>query len=137
MRRVCLPWLTCHPNIFRTIMFLAEKKISGNPVYVALRLCNKDPFTLRYSPYLQTIFPNSKFLFMVRDGRATVHSIITKNVSITGFSRNNYRQCLMRWNATITSFNRACNESGDNCLRVYFTFLSQMEGFIIVIKKMF
>lgn len=45
------------------------------------RLCNKDPFTLRSAVYLKTLFPNSKFIFMIRDGRAVVHSIITRKVS--------------------------------------------------------
>jgi protein-tyrosine sulfotransferase len=44
------------------------------------RLCNKDPFTLKSGTYLKHLFPKSKFLFMVRDGRATVHSIITRKV---------------------------------------------------------
>ena len=44
------------------------------------RLCNKDPFTLKSGAYLQKLFPRGKFLFMVRDGRATVHSIITRKV---------------------------------------------------------
>ena len=50
----------------------------------APRLCNKDPFTLKSGQYLRELFPNSKFLFMVRDGRATVHSIISRKVTITG-----------------------------------------------------
>lgn len=45
------------------------------------RLCNKDPFTLRSAVYLKELFPNSKFIFMVRDGRAVVHSIVTRKVS--------------------------------------------------------
>ena len=44
------------------------------------RLCNKDPFTLRSAVYLKELFPNSKFIFMIRDGRAVVHSIITRKV---------------------------------------------------------
>lgn len=45
------------------------------------RLCNKDPFTLRTAMYLKQIFPNSKFIFMIRDGRAVVHSLMTRKVS--------------------------------------------------------
>ena len=45
------------------------------------RLCNKDPFTLRTAVYLKQIFPNSKFIFLVRDGRAVVHSLMTRKVS--------------------------------------------------------
>lgn len=46
----------------------------------APRLCNKDPLTLKMGSYVLELFPNAKFLFMVRDGRATVHSIISRKV---------------------------------------------------------
>jgi protein-tyrosine sulfotransferase len=49
----------------------------GDP---APRLCNKDPFTLKSAEYLMNLFPNSKFIFMIRDPRATVHSIISRKV---------------------------------------------------------
>lgn len=85
----------------------------------APRLCNKDPFTLKSGTYLRRLFPNGKFLFMVRDGRATVHSIITRKVTITGFDLKSYRQCLTKWNAAITAMNDQCTELGpDHCLKV-------------------
>ena len=46
----------------------------------AKRLCNKDPFTIKSATYLHQLFPRAKFIFMVRDGRATVHSIISRQV---------------------------------------------------------
>merc|ERR1719219_279255 len=85
------------------------------------RLCNKDPFTLKSGTYLKHLFPKSKFLFMVRDGRATVHSIITRKVTITGFDLKSYRQSLTKWNAAITAMEAQCNELGsDYCLKVYY-----------------
>lgn len=85
----------------------------------APRLCNKDPFTLKSGTYLRRLFPNGKFLFMVRDGRATVHSIITRKVTITGFDLKSYRQCLTKWNAAITAMNDQCTELGpEHCLKV-------------------
>ena len=56
----------------------------GDP---APRLCNKDPLTLKSATYLAEIFPNSKFIFMVRDGRATVHSIISRKVLVVTAKR--------------------------------------------------
>ncbi|XP_058807677.1 protein-tyrosine sulfotransferase isoform X3 [Phymastichus coffea] len=44
----------------------------------APRLCNKDPLTLKMGSYVLDLFPNAKFIFMIRDGRATVHSIISR-----------------------------------------------------------
>lgn len=67
----------------------------------AERLCNKDPFTMKSAEYLSNLFPNSKFLLMIRDGRATVHSIISRHVTITGFDLNDPRQCLDKWNNAI------------------------------------
>lgn len=46
-------------------------------------LCNKDPFALKYSTWLFRIFPNSRFILMLRDGRAVVHSIITRQVTVS------------------------------------------------------
>jgi hypothetical protein len=60
----------------------------------AERLCNKDPFTLKSVAYLRQLFPRSKFILMLRDGRATVHSIISRKVTITGFDLKNPKQCL-------------------------------------------
>ena len=41
-------------------------------------LCNKDPLAMSWGEYLSEIFPKSKWIFMVRDGRAVIHSIITR-----------------------------------------------------------
>ena len=85
------------------------------------RLCNKDPFTLKSGKYLKSLFPNGKFLFMIRDGRATVHSIITRKVTITGFDLKSYRQCLTKWNAAIQSMNEQCEGLGeDHCMPVHY-----------------
>ena len=46
----------------------------------APRLCNKDPFALKSMVELSNMFPNAKFLLMIRDGRAVVHSIISRKV---------------------------------------------------------
>jgi len=47
----------------------------------APRLCNKDPFALKSMVELTKMFPNAKFLLMIRDGRAVVHSIMSRKVS--------------------------------------------------------
>lgn len=84
-------------------------------------LCNKDPLVLRYSTYMKSVFPNSKFILMIRDGRATVHSIITRKVTITGFNMDSYRDCLSRWNNIIEHMYAQCIELGpEHCLPVYY-----------------
>ncbi|KAJ0180203.1 hypothetical protein K1T71_003607 [Dendrolimus kikuchii] len=85
----------------------------------APRLCNKDPLVLKMGTYVLELFPNAKFLFMVRDGRATVHSIITRKVTITGFDLTSYRQCLSKWNHAVELMYQQCKSLGAaRCLPV-------------------
>ncbi|CAA9999881.1 unnamed protein product [Nesidiocoris tenuis] len=87
----------------------------------AERLCNKDPLTLKAADYLSTLFPNSKFIFMVRDGRATVHSIISRKVTITGFDLSDYKQCMTKWNEAIKTMYEKCLSVGrSRCMIVYY-----------------
>ncbi len=87
----------------------------------AKRLCNKDPFTMKSAVYLSELFPRAKFLLMVRDGRATVHSIITRKVTITGFDLTSYRDCLTKWNKAVTIMHNECQSVGPSrCLMVHY-----------------
>lgn len=87
----------------------------------APRLCNKDPFTLKSSLYLSRLFPQSKYILMVRDGRAVVHSIITRKVTITGFDLKDYRSCMKKWNTAMEVMYAQCIRIGGNrCMPVYY-----------------
>ena len=90
----------------------------GEPAPV---LCNKDPLTLKWGSYISRLFPNSKWLFMVRDGRASIHSVITRKVTISGYKLEDKRQCLGRWNTVVQNMNKQCNEMGPTqCMIVYY-----------------
>lgn len=87
----------------------------------APRLCNKDPFALRSIDRLHRIFPRSKFLLMIRDGRATVHSIISRKITIKGFDFRSYRGALGDWNRVVTTMYEQCRSVGrEHCLPVYY-----------------
>ncbi|XP_070572642.1 protein-tyrosine sulfotransferase 1-like [Ptychodera flava] len=87
----------------------------------APRLCNKDPFTLKSMTYLRELFPSAKYILMIRDGRATVHSIISRKVTISGFDITNYRDCLQKWNLAIENMYGQCMQVGPNyCLPVHY-----------------
>ncbi|XP_061658541.1 tyrosylprotein sulfotransferase 1, like isoform X4 [Syngnathoides biaculeatus] len=102
--------------------FLLEVIVGhGEP---APRLCNKDPFALKSLTYLAHIFPKSKFVLMVRDGRASIHSVISRKVTISGFDLNNPRDCLTKWsNAVETMFNQCVAAGPDRCLPVRYEHL--------------
>ncbi|XP_035205445.1 protein-tyrosine sulfotransferase-like, partial [Stegodyphus dumicola] len=87
----------------------------------APRLCNKDPFTLRSAVYLHSLFPKAKFILLIRDGRAVVHSIITRKVTITGFDISDYRQCLTKWSAAMSAMYSQCVSLGAQiCMPVHY-----------------
>lgn len=87
----------------------------------AKRLCNKDPFTLKYATYIRSIFPNAQFLFMIRDGRAVAHSIVSRKVTISGFDYNSYRDSISRWNTATESMHNQCTSLGHKiCLPVHY-----------------
>jgi protein-tyrosine sulfotransferase len=87
----------------------------------AENLCNKDPLVLRYSIYMKKVFPQSKYILMIRDGRATVHSIISRKVTITGFNLNSYRDCLTKWSSMIEQMYIQCLSVGpESCMPVYY-----------------
>lgn len=58
---------------------------------------------------------------MVRDGRATVHSIISRKVTITGFDLEDYEASIKKWNKMIKSMFVQCELLGkDKCMYVYY-----------------
>ena len=88
----------------------------GDP---APRLCNKDPLTFRNLSYLARIFPKSKFVFMVRDGRAVVHSIMERGVVIRGVNNRRPEILLRTWNDATGEMNAQCVALGQSrCLRI-------------------
>lgn len=104
--------------------FLLEVIVGhGEP---APRLCNKDPFALKSLSYLSHIFPKAKFVLMLRDGRAAVHSMISRKVTISGFDLTSYRDCLTKWSSAVeTMFNQCLAAGDDRCLPVRYELLVQ------------
>merc|ERR1712142_246681 len=90
----------------------------GDPADV---LCNKDPLAMKQGEYLSKIFPNSKWIFMVRDGRAVIHSVIKRKITITGYFHDDPRGCLQKWNKVMEAMNTVCTNVGPaKCLVVYY-----------------
>lgn len=99
--------------------FLLEVIVGhGEP---APRLCNKDPFALKSLSYLARIFPKAKFVLMLRDGRATVHSMISRKVTISGFDLTSYRDCLTKWSSAVETMFSQCQAVGQaKCRPVHY-----------------
>lgn len=56
---------------------------------------------------------------MVRDGRASVHSMISRRVTIGGFDLTSYRDCLRKWSHAIEVMVFQCTLVGPRrCLSI-------------------
>lgn len=83
--------------------------------------CNKDPLALSYMPDVLRLYPKAKFVLMVRDGRAVAHSIVSRNVTITGVNSKNYMSAAMFWNKVVMRMTRDCRSLGrKRCLQVQY-----------------
>ncbi len=72
------------------------------------------------TPHAIIICPSSsKFLLMLRDGRASVHSMISRRVTIAGFNLSSYRDCLTKWSNAIEVMLSQCMAVGQSrCMTV-------------------
>jgi protein-tyrosine sulfotransferase len=83
-------------------------------------LCAKDPTILSSTTYLSDILPTSKFIFMIRDARPVVLSIVKRAVSLAGFS-SDLENNLRIWNELVEDMYRQCEYVGkERCLPVYY-----------------
>ena len=90
----------------------------------ALHYCNKDPMVLNYMDMVLAMFPNSLFVFMIRDGRAVCHSMITREVATSGFDFETYRGCLADWSELVERQYDTCLKVGtDRCRPLYYELL--------------
>lgn len=88
---------------------------------VAPRICNKDNRIMNHAKYMKKLFPNIKFLFMVRDARPTSNTIVKKRILINGAKMNNHKDALIGWNKMIDKMYTNCADIGfDTCLPIYY-----------------
>ena len=98
--------------------FMAEIILNHGPP--AKFLCNKDPLLLNYMQDLVRIFPAAKFVLMIRDGRAVAHSIVTRNITISGVDHRNYMSAALFWNKVVGRMVDDCKDLKEECLTVYY-----------------
>ena len=87
-------------------------------------LCNKDPLVLGHMNAVTKMFPKSKFVLMIRDGRAVAYSIVSRKVSIGGVDTSSFLSAAKFWNRIIAPMVGDCLTLGeDRCLPVYYEHL--------------
>ena len=73
-------------------------------------LCAKDPASTEYIDYLHKLFPQAKFVYMIRDGRGSAMSEIKRTHS--KLSTSHFYKKLAEWNKKNTKGFTDCNELG-------------------------
>ena len=82
----------------------------------ATRFCTKDPANAYYIEYLKTMFPNMKFVLMVRDVRAILSSYVNR---IGKHDYSDYEYVFTNWNTQMSTYTRQCRKVGpSHCLMV-------------------
>lgn len=83
--------------------------------------CNKDPLNFKYLNTLTRLYPNGKYILMIRDGRAVAHSIVSRNVTIGGVDTKSYLSTVSFWNKALTTMLEQCNSVGKTkCMKIYY-----------------
>lgn len=97
-----------------------------NRGFEADRMCAKDPDIILYMDYLKTIFPNAKFIYMVRDGRAAAYSYMLQIREKINFRK--YKTYLSSW----ATFNRKVS---DDCKQIKACLLVRYEDLVLHPEK--
>ena len=84
-------------------------------------LCNKDPVISQDSEYLSRIFPNSKFILMIRDARATVYSVWSRYINSSGYKIRDFKSSFLNWNNITQIMYSQCLAIGsERCQLVFY-----------------
>lgn len=87
----------------------------------AKNLCNKDPLSLAQMNDLHMMFPQARYILLIRDGRGVAHSIVSRNLTISGVDHKSYLSAALFWNKAVERMWRNCQIVGDRyCLIVHF-----------------
>jgi protein-tyrosine sulfotransferase len=79
-------------------------------------LCAHDPHSTIYMQKLHEIFPNAKFVYMIRDGRASVYSHMKYlNIKVNA---KNYYDHLIRWNEFTKKSFEQCKQIGEHKCKI-------------------
>jgi len=91
--------------------------VMNNRGFNARRSCTKDPEIVRNIEYLHSLFPNAKFIYMIRDGRAAAYSLMVQLKE--NLTWRKYRAYLSTWNQFNKDVTRQCDNVGQEfCLIV-------------------
>lgn len=96
--------------------FKSPKEIKLN----AEKFCQSNSKIINHMDYLNDLFPNVKFIFMIRDPRATVTYLINKKIEDANINLKSYRNGLMDWDKFTKDIYYYCLSSKSICLPILY-----------------
>lgn len=87
-----------------------NKKNSDLDMSKIKHLCNKEPMNTYQMAYLHELFPNARFVYVVRDGRDVAYSLMRRNRQDISFDR--FYEILAYWNTKNSLGLSYCNSMG-------------------------
>ncbi|RNA39424.1 hypothetical protein BpHYR1_051457, partial [Brachionus plicatilis] len=91
-----------------------------NNVYPTYRICNKEPANFQHIKLFKQLFPNSKFILVVRDGRESSYSWVKRTHAKKSFKV--FFKLLKLWNSKNKNAYNQCIETGrDFCKIIYYS----------------
>ncbi|CAH8287307.1 unnamed protein product [Schistosoma turkestanicum] len=107
-----------YPHVYNRAIAAFFNEILINMGPPAKRLCHKQPFSFYYLNYLNEIFPNAKFIHMIRDGRAVIASSIKRSINPLYVSDKPYL-AFNYWEGITKKMHEDCLKIGStHCLTV-------------------
>ena len=92
--------------------------IAQNHIKKSSRPCIKDPDIVYFIEYLHELFPNAKFVYMIRDGRSVAKSMI-KILNQTDHNQKKlYKSYLLTWNRFNLIASNQCIKIGNKYCRI-------------------
>lgn len=91
------------------------------PGKVTKRFCSKDNRIMNHAKYMKKLFPNIKFVFMIRDARSTSITLFKTKILINKAKIDILKDILIDWNKMMEKMHSNCLQIGlDTCLPIYY-----------------
>lgn len=87
-------------------------------------LCIREEDVMTSAKFLSVVFPNARFVFMIRDGRSVVDNLMENKVYRRIHNISDFSDGLEDWDSRIEIMDKQCAAVGDRCLRVYYETLA-------------
>ena len=84
--------------------------------------CCRDAGLANFIDYLHRLFPNIKFIYMIRDGRAHAHSMVKRGYKYDNLTnKQDFSFFLSNWQSSVNSQYAQCKRAGPHsCMPVFY-----------------